>query len=174
MTAKLILAAGALLASTPGWAQSVAPEQSADDLVCQLSGDCPGADQLQATQGKPVSRGFKIARKVAVNDPSSTAVPSITARTRAQAAAQATGRSTTAAKPGLNRTVSGTARRSIRGRADLRVTFVTGSAELTNAGRREADKFLTALSAPSLAGKKFRIEGHTDSVGTREANLALS
>jgi outer membrane protein OmpA-like peptidoglycan-associated protein len=54
------------------------------------------------------------------------------------------------------------------------VTFVTGSAELTNAGRREADKFLTALSAPSLAGKKFRIEGHTDSVGTREANLALS
>ena len=35
-------------------------------------------------------------------------------------------------------------------------------------------KFITALKSPALAARKFRIEGHTDSVGSREANLELS
>ena len=175
MTPKLILAAGALLAAAPAWAQSTpTTDQSADDLVCQLSGDCSGIDQLEATQDKPESRGFKIARKVAANDTSSATRPSIGARTRAQVTAEGTHPSVTAAKPGRSRTIPVTPPRAAAGRADLRVTFVTGSAELTDAGRREAEKVLTALSAPSLAGKKLRIEGHTDSVGSRESNLDLS
>ena len=51
---------------------------------------------------------------------------------------------------------------------------MTGSAELTEFGRREAEKILSALAAPSLADKNFRIEGHTDSVGLRERNLDLA
>ena len=174
MTVKFFLAAGALLASTSVWAQSTpATDQSADDLVCQLSGDCGGMDQLEATQDKPESRGFKLARKVAANDAVS-AVPSINARSRAKVTAESARPGVTAAKPGRNRTIAAGAPRAATGRADLRVTFVTGSSELTDAGRREAEKFLTALAAPSLAGKKFRIEGHTDSVGSRDFNVDLS
>ena len=173
MTVKLLLAAGALLASTSAWAQAApAAEQSADDLVCQLSGDCGGMDKLEATQDKPESRGFKLARKVAANDPAPSA-PSMS-HTRAKVTAEATRPVAMTAKPGRNRTIAATAPRTAVGRADLRVTFVTGSAELTDAGRREAEKFMTALNAPSLAGKKFRIEGHTDSVGSRDFNVDLS
>ena len=175
MTVKLLLATGALLVSTSAWAQSApAAEQSADDLVCQLSGDCGGMDQLEATQDKPESRGFKLARKVAANDPSQVSAPSIGARTRVKVTAEANRPAALTAKPGRNRTIAATAPRAAAGRADLRVTFVTGSAELTDAGRREAEKFMTALTAPSLAGKKFRIEGHTDSVGSRDFNVDLS
>ena len=60
------------------------------------------------------------------------------------------------------------------GRADLRVTFVTGSANLTEAGQRSAEKFAAALTNPLLDGMRFTIEGHTDSVGTRESNIDLS
>ena len=173
MTVKLLLAAGALLASTSAWAQTApAVEQSADDLVCQLSGDCGGMDQLEATQDKPESRGFKLARKVAANDPAP--VPSIGTRNRVKVAAEAQRPAAMTAKPGRNRTIAATVPRAAVGRADLRVTFVTGSSELTEAGRREAEKFMTALAAPSLAAKKFRIEGHTDSVGSRDFNVDLS
>ena len=175
MTVKLFLAAGALLASTSAWAQTTPPtDQSADDLVCQLSGDCGGMDQLEATQDKPDSRGFKLARKVAANDPSSGAPPSLNARNRAKITAESARPGVTASKPGRNRTITAGAPRAAVGRADLRVSFVTGSAELTDAGRREAEKFMTALAAPSLAAKKFRIEGHTDSVGSRDFNVDLS
>src|SRR5688572_23296736 len=174
MPTKLLLAAGALLASTPVWAQPApAAEQSADDLVCQLSGDCGGMGQLEAIQDKPESRGFKLARKVAAKDSKPAALPSVNART-ARIAAQAVRPSATAGKSTRDRLVTATAPRAGGGRADLRVTFVTGSAELTDAGRSEAEKFMTALSAPSLAGKKFSIEGHTDSVGSRQSNLDLS
>lgn len=175
MTVKLFLAAGALLASTSAWAQTTpATEQSADDLVCQLSGDCGGMEEIEATQDKPESRGFKLARKVAANNPSSSAAPSINAQARAKVAAEAGRPGATVSKPGRNRSIAAGAPRAATGRADLRVSFVTGSADLTEAGRREAEKFMTALSAPSLAGKKFRIEGHTDSVGSREFNVDLS
>lgn len=175
MAPKLILAAGALLTSAPAWSQTApVPEQSAADLVCQLSGDCGGIGQLEATQDKPESRGFKLARKVAVNDLASVTTPSINARTRAKISADVTRPSATAVKPGRSRTIIASSPRAAAGRADLRVTFVSGSAELTDAGRREADKFMTALTAASLAGKKFRIEGHTDSVGSRDSNVDLS
>lgn len=173
MTVKFLIAAGALLASTSAWAQtSPAKEQTADDLVCQLSGDCGGMDAIEATQDKPDSRGFRLARKASAADPAP-ALPGVT-RSRQKITSDATRSSVGSSTPGRNRTIAASAPRAAAGRADLRVSFVTGSAELTPAGRREADKFLTALTAPSLAGKKFRIEGHTDSVGSRESNLDLS
>ena len=64
MTVKLLLAAGALLVSTSAYAQSATTsDQTADDLVCQLSGDGGGLDQAEATRDKPESRGFAIARR---------------------------------------------------------------------------------------------------------------
>lgn len=61
-----------------------------------------------------------------------------------------------------------------RPRADLRLDFELGSAKLTPAAQREAKIFAQALLSPSLAAKRFRIEGHTDSSGDAAFNLRLS
>ena len=60
------------------------------------------------------------------------------------------------------------------GRADLMVSFVTGSAVLTEQAKTNAQEFVKALSAPQLSGMRFAIEGHTDAVGNRAYNLDLS
>lgn len=174
MTTRLFLAAGVLLASAPALAQSTSPvDQSSDDLVCQLSGDCGHLDQSEASRDKPASRGFKIARRTVVNDVQP-AVASANKPRTAKGVPDAARPATSSAQPGRSRTISAVAPRAEVGSANLRVTFVTGSAELTDFGRQEAERVLSALAAPSLAGKKFRIEGHTDSVGSRERNLDLS
>jgi outer membrane protein OmpA-like peptidoglycan-associated protein len=57
---------------------------------------------------------------------------------------------------------------------DLTVEFRTGSADLTPAAVRTLTELGKALSSTALASYKFRIEGHTDTVGTPEANKELS
>src|SRR5580658_2690412 len=57
---------------------------------------------------------------------------------------------------------------------NLTVNFPTGSAELTPAARASLDGLGKALASNDLADFRFRIEGHTDNVGSREENLSLS
>jgi OOP family OmpA-OmpF porin len=57
---------------------------------------------------------------------------------------------------------------------NLTVNFSTGSADLTPAARASLDNLGKALSSSDLAKFRFRIEGHTDTVGSREENIALS
>lgn len=57
---------------------------------------------------------------------------------------------------------------------NLTVQFRTGSADLTSAAEHTLDELGHALSSPSLAGFHFRIEGHTDTVGSADKNKALS
>jgi outer membrane protein OmpA-like peptidoglycan-associated protein len=57
---------------------------------------------------------------------------------------------------------------------DLRLSFNSGSTQLTPQGAAEAEVFAAALKSPALARSRFRIEGHTDSVGSRASNLLLS
>ena len=52
--------------------------------------------------------------------------------------------------------------------------FPTGSADLTPAARASLDNLGKALASSDLANFRFRIEGHTDNVGSKEANRALS
>lgn len=196
MTVRMIIAAGALLASGSAWAQAApGTEQTTEDLVCQLSEKCGDAaaspaDQAESAAGGPAdraaprvsaTRGFKIARKVEA--PAAAGSSRYTAPLPAPAAGKAPPRvayesakktSTTAA--GKNRPASSAKAIGAMplGRADLRVTFVTGSAELTEAGQREAQKFAAALSSPLLQGMRFTIEGHTDAVGGRAYNQDLS
>ena len=56
----------------------------------------------------------------------------------------------------------------------LNVEFATGSARLTGAARATLGQLGAALANPALAGSRFRLEGHTDTVGTAAYNLALS
>ncbi len=58
--------------------------------------------------------------------------------------------------------------------ADLNVLFATGSADLTPSAIRLLDDLGRALSDASMGELRFLIEGHTDTVGDRDGNLALS
>lgn len=57
---------------------------------------------------------------------------------------------------------------------NLTVQFASGSADLTPQAVRTLDELGRALSSTALAGYRFRIEGHTDTVGVPETNKALS
>jgi OmpA-OmpF porin, OOP family len=56
----------------------------------------------------------------------------------------------------------------------MTVQFATGSAELTPQAVQTLSSLGQALSNPSLANYRFRIEGHTDTVGSPAANQQLS
>jgi OmpA-OmpF porin, OOP family len=58
--------------------------------------------------------------------------------------------------------------------ADVTVNFEYNSSILQTDARINLDKLGTALSSPKLAGKKFRIGGHTDSKGNARYNQVLS
>ncbi len=57
---------------------------------------------------------------------------------------------------------------------DRNVPFASGSAVVTPAAAKSLETLGIALKSPELQGLKFRIEGHTDTVGSPEANEALS
>lgn len=56
----------------------------------------------------------------------------------------------------------------------LMVTFATGSAALTPQAEALIASLARAFAAPELARARFRIEGHTDTVGDAAMNQALS
>ncbi len=56
----------------------------------------------------------------------------------------------------------------------LNVEFATGSAEIGPAARRTLDALGHALASKELAQYRFRIEGHTDTVGAADVNRTLS
>jgi len=56
----------------------------------------------------------------------------------------------------------------------LSVEFASGSADLTPQARQTLDQLGKALSSSDLAQYHFRIEGHTDTVGSADFNKALS
>jgi outer membrane protein OmpA-like peptidoglycan-associated protein len=58
--------------------------------------------------------------------------------------------------------------------ANLSVPFASGSAVVSPAASRVLDQLGEALSSPKLAEFKFRVEGHTDTVGAPEMNKTLS
>lgn len=60
------------------------------------------------------------------------------------------------------------------GKANLMITFKTGSAELTPEGMRTLDTVARALQSDALAALAFRVEGHADPRGTADRNQALS
>jgi outer membrane protein OmpA-like peptidoglycan-associated protein len=61
-----------------------------------------------------------------------------------------------------------------QGEARLSVPFASGSATISPVAARVLDELGKALTSPSLAGYKFRVEGHTDTVGAPDMNKALS
>jgi outer membrane protein OmpA-like peptidoglycan-associated protein len=61
-----------------------------------------------------------------------------------------------------------------QGEANLSVPFASGSAAISPAAARVLDELGKALTSPKLADFKFRVEGHTDTVGAPDMNKTLS
>jgi OOP family OmpA-OmpF porin len=57
---------------------------------------------------------------------------------------------------------------------NLTVNFPSGSAELTPSAIATLDALGTALASPALAQYRFRVEGHTDTMGSADVNRTLS
>lgn len=69
---------------------------------------------------------------------------------------------------------AGPAKPAAPGKANLLITFATGSAELTPETIKVLETVAKALQSDKLAGFAFRIEGHADPRGGLEYNLKLS
>jgi len=54
------------------------------------------------------------------------------------------------------------------------INFATGSAEITRESLAVVATLARVLAHPDLASQRFQIEGHTDTVGSAEANQSLS
>lgn len=57
---------------------------------------------------------------------------------------------------------------------DFNILFASGSADLQPSAVKTLDTLGQALASSELASSRFRIEGHTDTVGSREENQSLS
>ncbi|HOB96177.1 MAG TPA: OmpA family protein [Aquabacterium sp.] len=79
-----------------------------------------------------------------------------------------------AVKPGTAGASLQAAKPPAPGKANLLITFATGSAELTPETIKVLETVARALQSDKLAGFAFRIEGHADPRGGADFNLKLS
>lgn len=160
-------AAAAFVAATPAVAQD-AP--SVADHLCTFAGQCGGAKaESEVSRDVGETKGFRVARPT-----NTTAKPNSPVR-----AASMTRRAPVRALTAPTRDV-GPAGRGVAAaaaserRGDLRIAFALNSAEMTPVGVTAARSFAQAIQNPALAGARFAIEGHTDSLGSATANRDLS
>ncbi|WP_372623358.1 OmpA family protein [Falsiroseomonas sp.] len=151
-----LLAAGALAAAciVPGVA-SAQRTPTAEDMINQL--------YRGAAREDDAGRGI---RRPRLTDPGTTAAPQPRAGTGAAAGTAAAG-----AQPPPGTAGAQSAERPM---INLNVQFHTNSAELTPQAMRVLDELGRALNDPRLAPDRFRIAGHTDTVGPTEYNQRLS
>ena len=166
-----LLVSAAVAAPSAAWSQE-APAASADEFVCAFSGEC-AEDADEDTAGAPETGGpgprISATRGFAI---STTTPRTNTTRPRRQSA-----NNRARSRANVDRRFSFSAAQPAGARnqrVNLSLNFPTGSAALTPAARAQARTFGQALMMPQLANMRFRIEGHTDAVGSRAMNVVLS
>lgn len=142
-----IIVAPLVFGSLPALAQS---NPSADQIIKSLK---PSGDLMQSG-----TRGIRLAAPS--GDATAPAATAPAARQGPRIAANRQGAPSTheAADPSVS----------------LTVNFASGSADLTADAIRTLDELGRALASKDLSTYRFRIEGHTDTVGPRDYNQALS
>ncbi|WP_197277301.1 OmpA family protein [Sphingomonas profundi] len=160
------LLAATFLAATAAPAQTAAEQK--EEVVCQLLDTC-GSETAAPPQASPSPRG---APRTTSTRGFSLARPK--ADTAAAAAAAPVANRPTATKQSYASSKPKPAAAGKAGAYDLRVTFKSGSAELAPSAKSRAQMFASALQDPRLAGRRVRIEGHTDSIGNADKNKDLS
>ncbi len=152
--ATIVVLAGLLL-SGPALAQG---NPSADSIINSLR---PGAGITGGTRGiRPIAPSEGSA-------PAASSAPAALPRAGTHVASPGT-----RAPPAAPRTTANAEPSAPS--VNLTVQFANNSAELTPAATRTLDELGRALSSQALSGFRFRIEGHTDALGTHEHNQALS
>ncbi len=157
MTRSLLFAGAAALALVSGapavFAQS---DPAALQLIERLRPQAGGQTRGIRVPGAEAPAPSRQASPAAATTP---AAPSTTSTSRpTQAATRPAMRETTSDAPS----------------ASITVTFATGSAHLTPAAEQALAPLGRALSSNELSAYRFRIEGHTDTVGDTASNQALS
>ena len=136
-------------------AETTDPETA--QFMCDLTGDCGEAatDAVAPATPAPVSgartsstRGFSFKRATSEDQPTQAA----------------TARPVQRAMP----------RPVAAGSANLQLSFLPGSAILTEDAKARLAKYGVALNNPKLAARRVRIEGHTDASGSMKLNQTLS
>jgi outer membrane protein OmpA-like peptidoglycan-associated protein len=136
--------------------QAPAPPATADASACENgekrdeTGACPVVDESEATRGFTLFPGAMAKPQAAAR---STPPPPAAANARAD-------QGQAAPRCGLL--------------CDLKVSFRSGSAELTPDSEGRLATFAAALRDPSLSTRRFEIAGHTDASGSADKNRTLS
>lgn len=150
---RLVLLALALFTATPSWAgDTVVP---AGDIVEALAG---------TSQGQPLMRGLGRPERGAKSIQADRAD-----RLRAIDGAGAAG--LTAESLEMSARLLSDLHLAA---TDLPVEFAFGSAALSDEGYRQLNELGAALTSERLAAASFIVAGHTDAVGSDEANRRLS
>jgi OmpA-OmpF porin, OOP family len=147
-----LVVAPILFGAVPGFAQS---NPTAEQII----------DALKPT-GNLQDGGT---RGIRLSSPSGQATTVAPSAAPAWPSASAPGMRTAATQP------MATPRPSVSGRSvNLTIVFATGSAQLSTQAMAALDELGRALSNSELSNYRFRIEGHTDTVGSADYNHALS
>lgn len=175
--ALLIATASCAAMAAPVAAQN-APTRTAEDFLCAFAGKCEKSSGADDSIEAPETKGFNlgVGASRASNSGSRAASATTSSRpTTRQPSGQASRPVATGSRVASSRpTRSAVATQSSARRLDLRLSFHLNSADLTPQAREEAKVFAKALMMPELSGKRFLIEGHTDSSGGRSVNMTLS
>ena len=148
-----------------GVARAETSDPETAQFMCDLAGDCAeaapaaaGSQPAPSTGGARTSatRGFSFKRATSEGAATATATTPATTRPAAVGLQQRP-----AAKPAA-------------GSADLKLTFLPGSAILTEEAKARLVKYAAALNNPKIASRRVRIEGHTDASGSARSNQSLS
>jgi OmpA-OmpF porin, OOP family len=150
MIVPVMIAAMAVSLALPGPAALAQSSPSADQIINSL--------KPSGNLNNSGTRGIRMAAPT--SEPTATPAPPAGAPVHPRVAS--------------NRPMTGGAS-SVSGPAvNLTVNFPNGSADLTPEAMRTLNELGRALASKELAGYRFRIEGHTDTVGSREYNRLLS
>lgn len=162
------VAAATLLALAPtGRAQQTNP--STQQII----------QSLTPTGNLGTTRGIRLAPAPATPSPATPAAPAAAtapspAPATPPAAATPAASPTPAPQPAPPPAATPAATTPAAPSVNLNVEFATDSANLTPAAQQTLDSLGEALSSQQLAAYRFRIEGHTDTVGSTAYNLTLS
>jgi len=139
----------------PAFGQNV---KSADDIIKSLA---PTGDLTKSN-----TRGIRVAPSGAETAPTAAAPVPAPAAPRPVAA--------TAAQPRVAAPQAAPTQQPAGPSINLTVNFLTGSSDLTPDAMKQLDELGRALASDALVNSRFRVEGHTDTVGSRDHNRALS
>lgn len=184
MRAFLLSTAAMLVAGSASVAfADSGPRRTPEQIVCEMTGDCGGADLDEAQKmdmpdvaalsfRKPNANA---AQKAPVQKaPARSAPASRSAQREPERRGSAVARNVSKRKADPSKSAQRAPVPSQIRSTEVRVGFALGSAQLTPASRGELEAFATALRSPQLASKRFVVEGHTDAIGDRDTNLRLS